>query len=78
MKLHEEFKEYETLWESSINKSEAVMYTLPDGSEINLRDSQALEAERERLEIIQRELEDQGKIKHVNYYLNLNILYLLY
>ena len=71
MKLHEEFKEYETMWEGSINEDASPktrMYTLPDGSEINLIDRQALEAESERLKAIQRELEDQGKIKPVNYY----------
>ena len=73
MKLHEEFKEYETMWESSINEGaspEPKMYTLPDGSEINLIDRQACVAERERLEAIERELEDQGKIERVNHYYN--------
>jgi hypothetical protein len=71
MKLHEEFKEYETMWESSINEDASPktrMYTLPDGSEINLIDHQACVAEKERLKTIERELVDQSKIKEVNYY----------
>lgn len=62
MKLHEEFKEYENLWEAAEENKTSLMWTLPNGEEIDLNDDGALTAEQERVVAIENELRDQGKL----------------
>lgn len=63
MKLHEEFKEYENLWESTDTASTtSLMWTLPNGEEIDLNDEAALQAEQERVAAVVDNLLTQDKL----------------
>ena len=62
MKLHEEFKEYENLWEAAEVSTTSLMWALPNGKEIDLSDEKAVAAEQERVVAIENELMDQGKL----------------
>ncbi len=63
MKLHEEFKEYENLWESTDTVSTtSLMWTLPNGEEIDLNDEAALQAEQERVAAVVDNLLTQDKL----------------
>jgi hypothetical protein len=65
MKLHEEFKEYEKLWESTeAVGTTSLMWMLPDGTELDLNDAKAIQAEVNKVIAKEDELKTQGELEY--------------
>ena len=65
MKLYEEFKEYENLWENvETENTTSLMWKLPDGTELDLNDAEATRAEINKVIAKEDELKAQGELEY--------------